>query len=183
MQQHGVVAIVPARGGSKSVPRKNLRQLGGIPLLAYSIEAGLRASAVDRVIVSTNDPEIAEVARRYGADVPFLRPSELATDLALDLPVFQHALEWLAAHDDYRPVAVVQLRPTSPFRPPNLVDEAVALLQSDPETDSVRAVVRASQNPYKMWRLGSGGLMTPLIETAGIESYNQPRQADRKSVV
>lgn len=177
VKRHGVLAIVPARGGSKTIPRKNIRQLGGVPLIAYSIESGLRAASVDRVIVSTDDDEIADVARRYGAEVPFMRPSELASDLALDLPVFQHALGWLAENEGYRPDVIVQLRPTSPFRPPGVVDDAVALLQYDPVTDSVRTVVRSSQNPYKMWRLGAGGVMTPLIEIAGTESYNQPRQA------
>src|SRR5215471_19720617 len=103
----GTVAIVPARGGSKSIPRKNIRPLGGIPLLAYSIEAGLRARLVDRVIVSTDDEEIAEVARAWGADVPFLRPASLAGDTTPDLPVFQHAIDWLEAHAGGAPEIIV----------------------------------------------------------------------------
>src|SRR5262249_7126007 len=118
----GVVAIVPARGGSKAIPRKNVRLLGGVPLIAYSIEAGLTARTVDRVIVSTDDEEIAAVARRFGAEVPFMRPAALAGDSTPDLPVFQHALDWLDAHEGYRPEIVVQLRPTSPLRPPDCVD-------------------------------------------------------------
>jgi YrbI family 3-deoxy-D-manno-octulosonate 8-phosphate phosphatase len=172
----GVVAIVPARGGSKSIRRKNIRSLGGVPLLAYSIEAGLTARSVDRVIVSTDDDEIAAIARGWGADVPFTRPAALAEDATPDLPVFQHALEWLETHDGWLPDIVVQLRPTSPLRPPDCVDAAVERLRVDPAADSVRAVVVASQNPYKMWRVNADGAMAPLLEREGPESYNRPRQ-------
>jgi N-acylneuraminate cytidylyltransferase len=171
-----VLAIVPARGGSKSIPRKNARLLGGLPLVAYSIEAGLAARTVDRVIVSTDDDEIAAIARRFGADVPFTRPHALGGDMTPDLPVFRHALEWLDAHDGWVPDIVVQLRPTSPFRPPDCVDAAVTLLRTDAAADSVRGVIAASQNPYKMWRLESDGAMRPLLQTDGVESYNRPRQ-------
>ena len=101
-------------------------------MIAYSIEAGLQAKTVTRVIVSTDDEEIAAVARQYGAESPFLRPAEFAQDQTLDLPVFQHALSWLAEHENYHPEVVVQLRPTSPIRPPELVDEAVTLLLETP---------------------------------------------------
>src|SRR5262249_8931646 len=126
------------RGGSKSIPRKNVRLLDGVPLLAYSIEAALAARGVDRVIVSTDDEEIADVARAWGADVPFLRPKALAGDDTPDLPVFQHALAWLEASSGGLPEFVVQLRPTSPLRPPDCVDAALGLLRGDPSADSVR---------------------------------------------
>lgn len=171
-----VLAIIPARGGSKGIPRKNIRNFAGHPLIAYSIEAGLQARTVTRVIVSTDDEEIAAVARRYGADVPFLRPAEIAQDQTLDLPVFQHALAWLQEHENYCPDVVVQLRPTSPIRPPALVDEAVSLLLANPEAGSVRGVVPAGQNPYKMWRI-QGDRMLPLLNAPGVvEPYNAPRQ-------
>lgn len=173
-----VLAVIPARGGSKGIPRKNIRNFAGHPLIAYSIAAGLNAQTVTRVIVSTDDAEIAEVARSYGAEVPFLRPEELAQDQTLDLPVFQHALGWLAEHEGYVPDVVVQLRPTSPIRPPTLVDEAVSLLLAHPEADSVRGVVPAGQNPHKMWRIDpETGQMCPLLTVEGIaEPYNAPRQ-------
>ena len=91
-----ILALIPARGGSKSIPRKNIRPFAGHPLIAYSIAAGLQSQAVTRVIVSTDDEEIAAVARQYGAETPFLRPVEFSQDATLDLPVFQHALGWLA---------------------------------------------------------------------------------------
>src|SRR3989337_3169724 len=113
-----VLALIPARGGSKSIPQKNIRSFAGHPLIAYSIVAGLAAQTVNRVIVSTDDEEIATVARHYGAEVPFLRPAELAQDGTPDLPVFQHALYWLEENEGYQVEIVVQLRPTSPFRRP-----------------------------------------------------------------
>src|SRR5512147_323733 len=112
MTKPEVLAIIPARGGSKGIPRKNIKEFAGHPLIAYSIAAGLQAQAVTRVIVSTDDDEIASVALRYGAEVPFMRPSELAEDTTADLPVFQHALAWLEEREGYRPLMVVQLRPT-----------------------------------------------------------------------
>ena len=174
-----VLALIPARGGSKGIPRKNIRNFAGYPLLAYSIAAGQQADAVGRVVVSTEDGEIADVARDFGADVPFLRPAELAADDTTDLPVFQHALRWLDENQGYRPEVVVQLRPTSPVRPPGLVDAAVRKLLAHPEADSVRGVVPASQNPHKMWRLTTDDTaMTPLLHVEGIvEPYNAPRQA------
>jgi N-acylneuraminate cytidylyltransferase len=174
-----VLAIIPARGGSKGIPRKNIKNFAGHPLIAYSIEAGTAAQTVTRVLVSTDDEEIAAVAREYGAETPFLRPDEIAQDRTLDLPVFQHALEWLAEHEGYRPDVVVQLRPTSPVRPPDLVDEAVRTLLAHPQADSVRGVVPAGQNPHKMWRIDpKSGRMNNLLDVEGIEEpYNAPRQA------
>lgn len=172
----GVLAIVPARGGSKSIPRKNVRLLNGVPLLAYSIEAARMAQCVDRVIVSTDDEEIASVARAYGADVPFMRPAHLAEDHTHDLPVFEHALWWLRTYEGWAPDIVVQLRPTSPLRPPDCVDRAVDLLTAAPGADSVRGVVVATQNPFKMWQMAPDGAMAPLLRTAGPEAYNRPRQ-------
>ncbi len=173
-----VLAIIPARGGSKGIPRKNIRPFAGHPLIAYSIAAGVRAETVTRVIVSTDDERIAEVARQYNAETPFLRPAELAQDDTPDLPVFQHALSWLAENEGYAPEVVVQLRPTSPIRPMGLVDEAVHILLSHPKADSVRGVVPAGQNPHKMWRVDPyTGQLKNLLEVAGLaEPYNAPRQ-------
>jgi YrbI family 3-deoxy-D-manno-octulosonate 8-phosphate phosphatase len=173
-----ILALIPARGGSKSIPRKNIRPFAGHPLIAYSIAAGLNARSVTRVIVSTDDEDIAEIARSYGAETPFLRPAPLAQDNTLDLPVFRHALDWLAEHEGYRPGIVVQLRPTSPVRPSDCVDRAVGLLLEHPEADSVRGVVPSAQNPYKMWQIDAAQHMVPLLCIDGLsEAYNAPRQA------
>lgn len=175
--QTEVLALIPARGGSKSIPRKNIRPFYGHPLIAYSIAAGLAAETVTRVIVSTDNEEIAAVARQYGAEVPFLRPAEFAQDDTPDLPVFLHALQWLAEHEQYHPQIVVQLRPTSPLRRVEHIDQAVYKLMLQPEADSVRAVIEPFQNPYKMWRIDSSGFMRPLLEIDLPEAYNLPRQA------
>lgn len=174
-----VLAVIPARGGSKGIPRKNIRDFAGFPLIAYSITAGLQAECVTRVVVSTEDEEIAAIAGELGAEVPFLRPVELAQDDSLDLPLFQHLLTRLAEQEGYRPEVVVQLRPTSPIRPRNCVDDAVRLLLEHPDADSVRGVVPAGQNPHKMWRIDPRtGRMKPLLSVEGIaEPYNAPRQA------
>ena len=174
-----VLALIPARGGSKSIPRKNIIDFAGYPLIAYSIAAGIAAETVTRVIVSTDDDEIAGISRRYGAETPFLRPAEYSQDQTPDLPVFQHAIEWLAEYENYHPEIVVQLRPTSPFRRVRHIDEAVYRLIGRPEADAVRTVCVPFQNPYKMWRIGPDGLMVPLGTELGfpLEPYNQPRQA------
>jgi YrbI family 3-deoxy-D-manno-octulosonate 8-phosphate phosphatase len=173
-----VLAIIPARGGSKGLPRKNIRNMAGHPLISYSVAAGLQAKTVTRTIVSTDDEEIAQVARRYGAEIPFMRPAEYAQDNTLDLPVFQHALIWLAEHEGYHPDVVVQLRPTSPIRRPDLVDNAVNMLLANPEATSVRGLVPAGQNPHKMWRVDPvTRRMTNLLDVPGVpEPYNAPRQ-------
>ena len=171
-----VLAVIPARGGSKGIPRKNVVELLGRPLLWWSVRAALDADTVTRTILSTDDPEIAEVGADAGAEVPFLRPAELAGDDVLDLPVFEHALRTLAAAEGYRPDVVVHLRPTSPLRPPGLVDEGVRTLAADPSADSLRAVTVPANNPFKMWRI-ERGLLVPLVESGIHEQYNQPRQA------
>jgi YrbI family 3-deoxy-D-manno-octulosonate 8-phosphate phosphatase len=174
-----ILALIPARGGSKGIPRKNIRLFSGYPLIAWSIAAARKAKAVTRVLVSTDDEEIAEVARAFGAETPFLRPVELAQDTITDLPVFEHALAWLAENEKYRPQVVIQLRPTSPIRPPDCVDEAVQILMAHPDADCVRGVVPAGQNPHKMWRLPNGpdAPMKNLLEVKDIaEPFNAPRQ-------
>jgi N-acylneuraminate cytidylyltransferase len=173
-----ILALIPARGGSKGIPRKNIRNFAGYPLIAWSIAAAKQASCVTRVIVSTDDEEIAAVAREHGAETPFLRPSEFAQDNTTDLPVFEHALAWLAENEGYKPEIVIQLRPTSPIRPKDCVDNAVKILMEHEEADCVRGVVPAGQNPHKMWRFaGESQPLTPLLEVEGIaEPYNAPRQ-------
>jgi YrbI family 3-deoxy-D-manno-octulosonate 8-phosphate phosphatase len=178
MNKSEVLALIPARGGSKGIPRKNIRLFAGQPLIAYSISAGLQAKTVTRVIVTTDDEEIAELARGCGAETPFLRPAGLAQDGTLDLPVFQHALDWLAQKENYHPQAVVHLRPTTPIRPPDLVDRSVSLLLAHSEADSVRGITPAHQNPFKMWLMdGEDKPIRPLTNVPGIdEPYNSPRQ-------
>lgn len=172
-----VLALIPARGGSKSIPRKNLRLLAGKPLIAHSIEQAAASQLITRVIVSTDDAEIAELAKQAGADVPFLRPSELAQDYSRDLEVFQHALTWLAQHEGYRPDVVVQLRPSAPLRRVETIDAAIRAFLARPDVDSLRSVSVAQQTPYKMWTINTQGCLEPAIAGAkGHEVWNMPRQ-------
>jgi CMP-N,N'-diacetyllegionaminic acid synthase len=170
-----VLALVTARGGSKGVPRKNVRLFCGLPLIAHTISVARKTPIVDRCVTSTDDQEIADVARAHGAEVPFLRPAELAEDETPDLPVFEHALAWLEAHEGYRPDVVVHLRPTSPLRRVEHVQHAVELLLRHPEADSVRTVSPPAQNPFKMWRVVDG-VLRPLVPADIPEPYNSPRQ-------
>ncbi len=176
MNSTKVLAIIPARGGSKSIPRKNIRDFAGHPLIAYSISAGLSAGTVSRVIVSTDDVEIASISRDYGAEVPFIRPEKYSKDDTPDLPVFQHALDWLKSNEGYQPEIIVQLRPTSPLRKTEHINQAVWRLMEHPDADSIRTVCIPFQNPYKMWRINENGFMQPIITNNYPEPYNLPRQ-------
>jgi N-acylneuraminate cytidylyltransferase len=171
-----ILALIPARGGSKSIPRKNLVVVGGKPLIAHSIAQALASRHITRTIVSTDDAEIADVARRSGAEVPFIRPAEFAQDRSLDLDVFRHALTWLRDNGGYRPEAVVHLRPTGPVRRVERIDAAIQSLLEHPEADSLRSVSPPVQTPYKMWRIESGRLV-PLLQVPDlIEAHSSPRQ-------
>lgn len=153
-----VVAIIPARGGSKGLIRKNIRPLAGKPLIAYTIEAAKRCTRVDRVIVSTDDEEIRSVALQHGAEAPFLRPAELAQDNTPTEPVLKHCVEWLEEHERYRVDVVVFLQLTDVFRKKAIIDEVVGKLLADETLDSVFVATKTHKN---FWRR-QGGLMVRL---------------------
>jgi CMP-N-acetylneuraminic acid synthetase len=144
-----VLGIVTARGGSKGVPRKNVRPLGGKPLLAWTAESAARARSLARTILSTDDDEIAAVGRAAGLDVPFMRPAELAGDRTPSLPVLQHAVRWLEERGD-RYDAICLLQPTNPLRPPELIDRCVARL-ADSGADAVISVLRVPDDYNPHW--------------------------------
>ena len=170
-----VLALIPARGGSKSIPLKNIALLDGRPLIAHSIDVARKCRRISRVIVSTDSDQIRQVSLSCGAEAPFLRPADIAEDDTTDLPVFVHALQWLSEHESYYPDIVVHVRPTTPLRTPERVDAAIEALIEHPEADSVRAVSPPLQNPFKMWTLGDTYL-EPLVDIGVPEPYNQPRQ-------
>lgn len=161
-----VLAVVPARGGSKGVPRKNIREVAGRPLIAWTLAAALEAKMMDRVIVSTDDEEVAAVARAWGAEVPFRRPSELATDQAPTLAVLQHAVAWLAQHEGYRPDAVLTLQPTSPLRRAAHCDEAIAVFSKDPNADSLVSCIAVPHilHPRSVMRMTDEGYLEPFVD-------------------
>lgn len=144
-----VLGIVTARGGSKTLPGKNLKLLAGKPLIAHTIEAALQSEAIDRLILSTDDPAIADVAQACGCEVPFIRPAELARDETLHLPVVEHAARWMVEHADYRPDAVMTLQPTSPLRSPEDIRASIELLEQS-GADSVLSVSEVPTHAHPM---------------------------------
>lgn len=162
-----VVAIIGARGGSKSLPKKNIRQLAGKPLLVWTIEAARNCSLVDRVLVSTDDGEIAEIARACGAEVPFQRPPELAGDDIPSIDYLQHAVEWLESQDNYRVDIVLYLQVTDVFRKKYMLEEVVTRLLLDPTLDAVFVGYPTHKNFWKK----EGGQYRRLAE-----SEDKPRQ-------
>lgn len=178
-----VVAIIPARGGSKSVPKKNIKMLAGKPMIAYTIKAALNSRYCQRVIVSTDDPEIAKVTNKYGAEVPFMRPSKLAADDTPLLPVLQHAAKWLEEKERYIPDIVVLLQPTSPLRMPEHIDDAIQLLV-DSGADSVVSVCKCEHPPYWMLSIDNNGRISPFYKRPGWtpeEMCRTPRQKLRQA--
>ncbi|WP_158638398.1 acylneuraminate cytidylyltransferase family protein [Panacibacter ginsenosidivorans] len=173
-----ILAIIPARGGSKGLPGKNIRLLTGHPLIAYSILAAQQSKYITRTIVSTDDENIAAVSKQYGAELPFIRPSAIAQDLSTDFEVFTHALEWLQENENYIPDYIVQLRPTSPVRLNGMIDQCINKMLQHPEADSLRIITEAPVTPYKMWLAADNDTaMRPLLTLDGVtESYNMPRQ-------
>jgi len=160
-----MIGIIPARGGSKGVPGKALRELAGKPLIAYTIEAAKASQRLDCAIVTTDDEAIADAARQFGADVPFIRPAELATDETPMLPVLQHAARWY--EDNHGPVKLVVLMdPTTPMRTASDIDNCIELAERM-GADSVVSVCEAEHNPYfVMVELAEGDKMVPLMRPA-----------------
>lgn len=171
-----VLALIPARSGSKSIPHKNIREFCGKPLIAHSIGQARACPAIGRVIVSTDSEEYAAISREHGAETPFLRPADIAGDTATDLEVFQHALRWLAEKEGAVPELCVHLRPTHPNRAAADITRAIDLLRAHPEWDSVRSVVPAPEPPFKMWFLAPDGSLAPVVETDIPEAHSRPRQ-------
>jgi CMP-N,N'-diacetyllegionaminic acid synthase len=171
-----VLALIPARSGSKGIQRKNIIPVAGKPLIVWTIEQALACQRITRVIVTTDDDEIAAIAKDAGAEVPFRRPSEFAGDLSPDIEVFRHAVTWLVHEEQYHCELLVHLRPTGPVRKVRLITEAIDLMLAHPEADSLRSVSRPIQSPYKMWRIEDGWLR-PLLKVPGlVEPQSMPRQ-------
>jgi CMP-N,N'-diacetyllegionaminic acid synthase len=158
------VALIPARSGSERVRDKNIRPLAGHPLIAYAIATARRAGIFERVVCSTDSGKIAEVAQRYGAEVPFLRPTELATATSPDIEWITHAFDQLDEHYDL--FAIV--RATNPFRGPGVLRRGFDQLLATPEADSIRAVELVKQHPGKMW-IVEGKTMRPLLDQAHLD--------------
>lgn len=167
-----VFGVIPARGGSKGLARKNLLRLGRLSLIGHAVASARESKLLSRTIVSTEDLEIAEEARRHGAEVPFIRPAELATDEAGMVPVLQHAVRWLETSQGIRPDLVVTLQPTSPFRTGADIDETIQKI-IDSGAGSAQTLTEPSYHPYFMKML-EGDRTIPLFP----DSYKIVRRQD-----
>lgn len=171
-----VFALIPARGGSKGVPKKNIKVLGGYPMVAYSIVAARLCHGIERVIVSTDSPEIADIARSYGAEVPFLRPPEFAQDSSPNIDFIRHALDWFQTNERREPDLLIQVLPTTPLRDPVLIDSAIQRIQEKPEATSLRSVHQLAEPPQKMMGIKGEFLVGFFPDDPRPEYYNLPRQ-------
>ena len=172
-----VLALIPARGGSKGIPNKNIIEIAGKKLIGWTIEQAIQCPLINRVIVSTDSIEIAKVAREYGAETPFLRPQEIAQDQSTDFEAFDHALRWLQINEKYTPELVVHLRPTGPARKIETINRAIKAMIDNPTHTALRSISLSSQNPYKMWKYVSNTQISPLINDPSIkDSVSSPRQ-------
>jgi N-acylneuraminate cytidylyltransferase len=170
-----VIAIIPARSGSKSLPKKNILPLNGKPMLCYSVEYGLNSNIVSKVIVSTDSEEFADIARNCGAEVPFIRPFELAQDNTRDYPVMRHAFDYFESIGEIYDIYIL-LRPTSPLRPEGLIEKSIDIINKNPTATSVRTVAKIKEHPYRAWSINNNdGSMTGFVSTIK-EPYNIPRQ-------
>ncbi len=173
MKQHNMLAIIPARGGSKGLPRKNIRVLAGKPLIAWTIEAAQKSKFIDRIIVSTDDEEIAEVSQNYGAETPFLRPQELATDEAKSDDVILHTLEWIEVNEKTQYESFILLQPTSPLRTHKHIDEAIKKFYDDDNSEALVSVKVPKDNPYWMKKVNSNGYLTNFMNRSTIPTRRQ----------
>lgn len=172
-----VLAIIPARKGSKGIKDKNIRLLNGHPLISYSICAAKKIKKINRIICTTDSKKIAAIARRYGAETPFIRPGKYAKDLSSDLEVFEHCLNWLKEKENYIPDIIVHLRPTSPIRFIKDISSGLKIISKNTKIDSIRSVTEPLTTPYKMWRINAKGNLAPLLKIKNNkEPYNTARQ-------
>lgn len=169
-----ILTVVPARCGSKSLPNKNILLLNGEPLLCHSISYSLKSKVVSATIVSTDSQEIANIAKKCGAAVPFIRPKEFAMDDTRDYPVLRHALDFFEAQGDIFDIYIL-LRPTSPLRPSGLIEKAIDILIKNPSATAIRSVAKVEEHPYRSWRQNQDGSISGFV-TNEVEPYNIPRQ-------
>jgi CMP-N-acetylneuraminic acid synthetase len=171
-----ILAIIPARCASKGVPKKNIKLLNGVPLIGYSIKSAKESNYINKIIVSTDCKETQKIAQTFGIEVPFLRPKELATDKSLDIEFVKHTLEWLQVHENYVADMIVLLRPTTPIRESDIVDDAIKQMLSSQESSSLRSSHKSPESPFKWFKI-KNGLYTPIHEDYTLADTNKPRQS------
>jgi len=171
-----IVALIPARSGSKGVPNKNIRSLCGIPLIAFSIAVAKKSELIDRVIVSTDSEEYAAIARKYGAEVPFIRPAEISEDNSTDVQWIEHAVNWFEKSESFLPKFFVHLRPTTPIREPKVIDDAIRSF-IDSDYTALRSCHKMSESSYKTFEIEDNKLKLLCSGDFDIESANLNRQS------
>jgi len=157
-----IVCLIPARGGSKGIPGKNIKELNQQPLISYSILDSLRSKLIEETYVSTDSIKIANIARKYGAEVPFMRPKKYATDKSQDIDYIKHFISWYYIEKNYYPRLVVILRPTTPTREIDTIDRAISSILEHPDATSLRSVELFEESPYKWFDI-DGGYLVPLL--------------------
>ena len=172
-----VVCLIPARAGSKGIPDKNILDLSGFPLIAYSIAAARLSRHIGETVVTTDSTVITDVARSYGADVPFLRPAEIARDDSLDIEFFKHYLDWLETESIAAPDLIVHLRPTTPLREVRVIDAAIEFMMESNEATALRSMHSTRLTPYKMFAMDGQWARAFLDRPGAREPANLPRQA------
>ena len=172
-----IIALILARGGSKGLPGKNIKPLGGVPLITHTIQHAKACKNIDQIYVSTDSDEIAKISEESGALVPFKRPKEISGDYSTDLDCFDHFLSWWRGSNSSNIDALVHMRCTTPFRDTRLLEEAIDLFIESPEYDSLRSVAPSPQTPYKMWKIKGGDLIPfSSLVINGQEAFNVGRQ-------
>ena len=172
-----IIGLIPARGGSKGIPKKNIKLLAGYPLITYSIIASKLSSKIKRTIISTDSQEFAEIALSYGAEVPFLRPKEISKDNSLDIEYVNHALDWFQTHEGNQPEYLVILPPPTPLRDPVLIDRAIEKIIQNEEATSLRSAHETRESPYKLFQIKDDFYAGMFPDDPRPEYYNLPRQA------
>ena len=172
-----VLAIIPARGGSKGIKLKNIHPINGSPLISFTIKHCIESRLINRIIVSTDNKEIAKVSNYFGAETPFLRPKDISQDDSNDYSCIKHCIDWLKDNEEYVPDIIVQMRCTTPLRKISLIDDAIQLFIENAHADSLRAIVPACFSPYKMWLTDSDNFIQPILKSDKFsEPYNEGRQ-------
>ena len=176
-----ILAVIPARSGSKGLPDKNIKELAGKPLIAYSILAGIKSKLIDRVIVSTDSDEYASISKDYGAEVPFIRPNEYSDDNSTDYDFVKHLLDWLAEYEGNTPDYIVHLRPTTPFRDPKVLDNAIKKFINNTEVTSLRSAHEMPETAYKQFELEGKYFKTICTGSFELDDANNSRQSFPKT--
>ena len=176
-----VVAVIPARSGSKGVVDKNIKLLAGHPLIAYSIAVARLANEIDRIIVSTDSEVYASIAREYGAEVPFLRPDEISGDTSTDCDFVRHLLDWMLCNEGNMPKYLVHLRPTTPLREGNYIDAAINRIKKTGSATALRSVHEMSESAYKSFEIDGDYLKSIGSNSFDLDAFNKPRQSFNKT--